>query len=140
MPKVQAKVLSSSVQNKSLVAVLEFNEKAPQRGELVTVKWGSIRSHAQNAIYWAYLNWLIDHGGLKEQGHFSADALHLDLKAHFLAEKIMDKGKFVAIEEGTTTTLGKAEFSEYMEKVDQFMKSFFNVDTEPFWHDSGFER
>lgn len=126
-------MLKQIIKDNRLLAVMEFNEKTPKVGELVTVKWGSTRTHAQNALYWVYLNWLINEGGLKEQGHFSADALHLDLKTHFLSEKIMDKGQFKSIEEPTTTTLGKSEFGEYMDKVDGFVKEFFDIDTTAFW-------
>ena len=133
MPKVQAKVKSLSTQNKKLYATLEFNQKIPKMGELVTVKWGSVRTLSQNSLYWLFLNWLIEQGGLKDQGHFSPDALHLDLKAHFLSEKIFNKGQFKAIEEATTTTLTKSEFGDYMDKVDKFVQDFFRIDTSDFW-------
>ena len=133
MPKVQARVRSHKIENGKLFVTLEFNEKIPKIAETVTVKWGSTRTLAQNALYWVYLNWLINDGGLKNQGHFSADALHLDLKTHFLAEKIMDKGQFKAVEEPSTTTLGKAEFGEYLEKVDHFVQEFFGISTQGFW-------
>lgn len=133
MPKVQARVRTSGPQAGRLVATLEFNERLPKPGEVCLVKWGSTRTKTQNALYWAFLSWLIDHGGLKDQGHFSPEALHIDLKTHFLSEKIFDRGQFKAIEEATTTDLGKTEFGEYIEKIDQFVKEFFNVDTAPFW-------
>src|SRR3990167_2754695 len=135
MPKVQARVRSHKIENGKLFVTLEFNEKIPKIAETVTVKWGSTRTLAQNALYWVYLNWLINDGGLKNQGHFSADALHLDLKTHFLAEKIMDKGQFKAVEEPSTTTLGKAEFGEYLEKVDHFVQEFFGISTQGFWEE-----
>lgn len=133
MPRVKAKVRSHKIENGKLMVWLEFNERIPKIAETVTVKWGSTRTLSQNALYWCYLNWLIEHGGLKEHGHFSPDALHIDLKTHFLSEKIMDKGQFKSVEEPSTTELGKAEFSEYMDKVDEFMKDFFNISTADFW-------
>lgn len=135
MPKVMARVRSHKIDNGKLFVTMEFNERVPKISETVTVKWGATRTKAQNALYWCFLTWLIEHGGLKDQGHFSPDALHLDLKAHFLAEKIMDKGQFKAIEEPTTTDLGKAAFGEYLDKVDHFMREFFNVDTQAFWRE-----
>lgn len=137
MPKIKGRVQDVGLKNGKRVAVIELNEKMPRRGELVTVKWGSTRTLSQNALYWKYLTWLITHGGLRDHGHFDPQALHDNLKAHFLAEKIMEKGQFTAVEDATTTLLGKAEFGEYFDKVNQFMQEFFNVDTAPFWEEYG---
>lgn len=135
MPNVKARVRSLKNEDGKIIATLEVNEKIAKIGTLVSIKWGAIRSLSQNNLYWLYLNWLIEHGGLKDHGHFDPQALHLDLKAHFLAEKIMDKGKFKAIEEATTTTLDKSSFGEYFDKVNEFMISFFGVDVQPFWEE-----
>ena len=134
MPKASAKVIKTKTGDKGeLLAIVQFNRLSPRVGETLSVKWGSVRSLSQNALYFVFLSWLIDEGGLKEQGHFDPEALHLDLKAHFLANKIFDKGKFKAIEESTTTDLTKSEFAEYFEKVNDFVFDFFKIDTAPFW-------
>lgn len=136
MPKASAKVIKTKTGDKGeLLAIVQFNRLSPRVGETLSVKWGSVRSLSQNALYFVFLSWLIDEGGLKEQGHFDPEALHLDLKAHFLANKIFDKGKFKAIEESTTTDLTKSEFAEYFEKVNKFVLDFFKIDTAPFWRD-----
>lgn len=137
MPKVKGRVHQVGMKDGRLMALIECNEKTPRKGETVTLKWGSVRTTSQNALYWKFLTWLIDHGGLKDHGHFDPQALHDNMKAHFLAEKKMEKGQFVAIEEATTTDLGKAEFGEYIEKVNQFMQEFFGIDTAPFWAEYG---
>jgi len=134
MPKCQAKVLLTKVDAQGrFLAQLQFNRKLPAKGDMCIVKWGAFRSLPQNALYWVYLHWIINEAGLKEHGHFCEDALHMDLKKHFISEKIFDKGKFVAIEDGTTTQMDKVEFSEYFTRVDEFMLEFFKIDTKPFW-------
>lgn len=135
MPKVAGRVLSLKDDGGKRIVTVQLNAKVPKIGALVEIKWGARRSLPQNALYWTFLTWLIDHGGMKEQGHFSPEGLHLSLKEHFLSEKIFDKGKFKAIEEATTTDLTKAEFSEYFDKINEFMKDFFEIDTTPFWKD-----
>lgn len=135
MPRVKGRVIKTKCEDGKFQALIQLNAKIPKEGEIVTVKWGSTRTLSQNSFYWVFLNWLIEHGGLKEQGHFDPQALHMDLKAHFLSSKVMSKGQFVAIEEGTTTQLTKVEFGEYMDRVDFFMKEFFEIDTSVFWEE-----
>ena len=134
MPKCQAKVLKSWTDEQGhYLAKVQFNRKLPKSGEMLIVKWGSQRTLSQNSLYWVFLTWLINEAGLKEHGHFDPGALHQDLKAHFIAEKIFDRDKFVAIEEATTTLMDKVEFGEYITKVDEFMQEFFGIRTDEFW-------
>lgn len=134
MPTVKARVLSTNIDEQGwFIAKVRFNRKFPPVGDILTVKWGSTRTLAQNSLYWVYLHWLINHAGLKEQGHFSEQALHDNLKSALLARKVLEKDKFKAVEEATTALLCKSEFSEYFQKVDDFVKDFFEIDTSGFW-------
>lgn len=120
MPKVKAKVLATKItQDGKMLAKIQLNGKLPREGESITVQWGSNRNLSQNALYWAYLTYVINECGLKEQGHFSAEGLHYDLKAHFKEE--------------STAVMNKMEFGEYLDKVDMFLVSFFGLDTSLFW-------
>ena len=134
MPKTDAKILDTKVTpDGRLLAKVEFNIYLPKVGTKITAKWGSVRNLSQNSLYWVYLSWLINEAGLKDQGHFSVEVLHYNLKQHLLAEKVLDKGVFVAVEEATTTMLDKVKFGEYLQAVDDFIREFFKVNTQPFW-------
>ena len=133
MPRVKCKMIKSWVQDRKLLAQVQFNMKCPPNNMLFEAHWGSKRTIPQNNLYWKYLSYLIEDAGLKEQGHFSPQALHLDLKQHFLSKKAMTKGEFKPIEEATTTTLSKSEFSDYLKMVDEFVCEFFEIDTSSFW-------
>ena len=136
MPRVKAKILEHLKDpNGWLVAKVRFNAKMPPVGEYLAVKWGSTRTIPQNNLYWLYLNFLIKDAGLKECGHFSAQALHENLKCELLARKVFTQGKFKAIEEATTTTLDKAEFAEYLTEADRLVSEIFEIDTSPFWEE-----
>lgn len=128
MPKVKGKVLKSGIKDGNLLCLVQFNGSQPKPGEILTVKWGSVRTLPQNSLYWVYLNWLIDHAGLKEHGHFFPESLHDNLKAHLLGN-----GVKLNPEEVTTTDLTKSEFGEYFERVDKFIQEFFEINTAPFW-------
>jgi hypothetical protein len=135
MPKVAGKVLASKIVDGKMLAKLALNGRLPPVGVNISLKWGSQRSKAQNALLWAYYTWVIEDGGLKEWGFFTPEALHASLKAHFLGDKIMTKGEWQVVEEGSTADMNKTEFSEYMEKIDLFLVDFFAVDTSPFWEE-----
>lgn len=135
MPTTEAKVLKVGLKDGKNACLLQLNRLLPKQGMTVKLKWGSNRTLSQNSFYWVYLAWLINEAGLKDNhGYYSPQALHDNLKAYFLSEKIYDRKKFKQIEsESTTTLLTKSEFGEYVEKVREFMTDFFEIDSSPFF-------
>ena len=129
--KTKAKVIGVT-KNRAWIEIISDRFRL-RPGEVIDLHKGSQRTLSQYALYWVYLSWLINDAGLKDQGWYSPKALHENLKAYFLSEKIFDKGQFKAIEEATTTTLNKVEFGDYFDKVDKFVQDFFKIDTHKFW-------
>ena len=54
MPKIKGRVAQVGMKDGKLMALIECNEKAPKKGEIVDIHWGSTRSLAQNALYWRF--------------------------------------------------------------------------------------
>ena len=136
MSKVKAKVVQTTITpDGHMLARLRFNGKLPKVDTYVDVKWGSTRSLSQNSFLWVFLTWLIEDAGLKEQGWYSPQAFHDNMKKYFLSEKIMVKGEFKALNEASTTMMSKMEMGEYIEKVDMFVQDKFHIDTSPFFQE-----
>lgn len=131
MPKVRAKVLAVKIENGKFLAKLEFNERLPKIGDLLVCKWGKYRSTSQNSLYWAFLTFLWQDCSLKDE-YNTVEELHETLKATFLSKRILVKGLEI-IKVGSTTTLDKLAFSEYMERIDKAMTEYHHISTAPFW-------
>jgi hypothetical protein len=91
------------------------------------------RSLNQNRLYWSFLTWCISQegGGLIEQGHFSSDALHSDIKA-WIQSEYPHQFDFKKI--FSSAELNSKEFNDFMELVErELMNNFFGIDTSKFW-------
>ena len=126
MPKLTAKVVKNVEREGKLYTLLRV-DRQPKLGETVKIKWGATRSNSQNALYWLFLQWLLD-AGLKDE-YGTTDELHESLKAAFLSKQ----NSLGLLKIGSTTELGKAEFGEYMEKVNLAMAENCGIDTSSFW-------
>ena len=129
--KAKAKVLAVK-NNMAKIEVISDSFKF-KLGEVIEIRRGSQRTLSQNAFYWAFLNWLINDAGMRDEGWFSPQALHDNMKEYFLATKIYDKGSFKAIDIYSSTSLNKSEFGVYMENVNNFVQEFFKINTAPFF-------
>ena len=134
--QVSGKVIKRKKDEKGKIfALIQLNINAPKEGTLVKVKWGKARSLKQNNLYWEYLTWLIDEGGMQDQGYLTPLDLHEALKGHFLAVRGKDHNGLSFIRIRSTTELDASEFMGYMEKIDTLMTTFFDIDIGPFWRE-----
>jgi len=134
MPKIAGKVLATKIDQGRMLAKIQLNRKLPPVGTSVIVKWGATRSNSQNAFYWAYLTFLWEDCNLKEE-YLTIEELHETLKATFLSEKLIKKQEIEIVKVGSTTTLDKVSFGEYLDKVDKAMVIYYNINTSQFWKD-----
>ena len=131
--RFKAKILATKIDGGRMFAKIECDKKLPPVGTVIDIRYGSKRTVQQNAFLWLYYTWLINTGGLKEHGFFCPESLHYSLKAKFLGDKIMTKGEWKVVEEGSTAVMTRSEFSEYMDKIDMFICDFFEISTDAFF-------
>jgi hypothetical protein len=123
------------VQDDKKAVFIELQEptKLKLGDEVEIKKYRRKRTLSQNRLYWAYLTWCISEegGGLIDQGHFSPDALHQDIKCWVQSKY---PNQFDMEDIFTTTELNTKQFNEYLELVDrELMVKFFGIDTSRFW-------
>jgi hypothetical protein len=123
------------IQDDRLAVFVELEQPASFKvNDVVNIsKKKKIRSLAQNSFYWCFLGWCIHRNGgaLCDQGHWSSDGLHADIKAWFTDKH---KHDFEIDKKFTTTILDKQKFSQYFEIVNkELMIEFFGIDTSGFF-------
>jgi hypothetical protein len=85
--------------------------------------WKRNRSLAQNSLYHLWLNVIYKHTGELE------DDLHKDLAYKFLDSKVEERDGKTVVWVRSTTTLNVKEFTEYLNKIEQWAH-FLTVDDE----------
>ena len=130
--KCSARVLATKTDEKGrLLAKIQLNGKSPKEGTIVSVRWGRVRSGSQNRLYWAWLQWLVSDGGMKDQGYMFAEELHDALKNRLLCSYETRGFKTVKIK--STTDLTKDEFVEYMDSAEKLIEEYCGVSSLVFW-------
>lgn len=94
---------------------------------VVTVKpWKRSRSLAQNRLYRLWLNVIYRHTGTLE------DDLHFNLAYKFLDSEVKEIDGKAFIKVRSTTTLNVQEFTEYLNKIEQWAHFLTVDDDKPF--------
>jgi hypothetical protein len=133
LPKIAGRVLASKLVDGKFLAKIALNGRLLPEGVNISIKWGKSRSLPQNALMWLFLGYLFNDCGLKDE-YATVDELHETLKATFLSKRVFHGGhEFIHV--GSTTTLGKIEFGEYLDKINRAMIDFHGIDTGPFWQE-----
>ena len=131
MPKVAGIVLAVAIIEGKKLMKAELNGSLPKKGERITVKFGRTRSNNQNALMWLYLQFLWEDCNLKEE-YNTVNELHETLRATFLSKRVFhDNKEFIKV--GSTTTLDKLAFGEYLKQIDNAMVEYHHCNTAPFW-------
>jgi hypothetical protein len=130
--KVSGVVLSTAIKDGSFQALIKLNGSMPKPNDLVTVKWGKKRSPKQNALYFLWLQFVIDNGA-KDAGYFDTGELHEALAGRFLSINREAPGGFKTITRKSTTELDKVAFGEYFEKCQKTVREYLKVDDARFW-------
>ncbi len=133
MPKVSGTVLGVAIIEGKMLMKAELNGRLPKKGDLITVRFGKVRSNEQNSLYWLYLTFLLNDADLKSE-YLTIEELHEMLKATFLSKRVFH-GKKEFIHVGSTTTLDKHAFGEYMERIDKAMTEYHHISTAAFWEE-----
>ena len=115
-----------------MLCLLQFNGKMPNVGETVSCKWGKVRSLSANALYWLYLEFLIEDCNLKEQ-YLDAEELHEAMKMRFLSRQVTIGKGFDTFKIQSTTTLDSTSFTEYIDKIDKAVTEYLGCNTHEFW-------
>lgn len=132
MPKVGGRVHKIYDKDGKKGVWIRLSGAMPKLGELVMLKWGRGRSNSQNAFLWVFYDWLMDFGDLRHDFDTSEE-LHETMKAAFLSKRFAAKNGQMLTKIGSTTTLNKDEFAQFVEKVNKAVIEYYGINTAPFF-------
>ena len=135
MPKVSGKAVKSVIKDSKFYCVIQLNGKMPKVGDKVVCKWGKPRTLSQNAFLWVFYDWLLDECNLKDE-YSCAEELHDTMKSAFLSKRHITPNGQAIKKVGSSTELGKIEFGEFMDKINQAVIEWYGIDTSEFWQTS----
>lgn len=135
MPRVSGKCLKTAEKDGKVAAWIQMNGRVPKVGDLVSVKWGKGRSNSQNAFLWLYYDWLLQADESLKTDYTDSEGLHETMKATFLSRKITSKSGKTLLSIGSTTTLNKDEFGQFLDKVKMAMNEYYGIDDSEFWRE-----
>lgn len=114
------------IQNKRLLR--EWASKFKGKNVKIRIeRAGSRRSHPQNNYYWACVVEEIRLGLLQLGHQMNKEETHEFLKGKFNAVQISnDHGEAIEVP-GSTTTMTKTQFGEYIERIAQFAVEYLGI-------------
>ena len=106
----------------------EFCKRFPAKTWILKItRRKAKRSDPQNRYYWGVIVHCV-RVGLLNLGHdLNKDEVHAFLKGKFNAVKVMNNDGFVEEFPGSTATLNKIQFGEYVEKIAQWSAEFLSI-------------
>lgn len=110
----------------------EFCKRFPGKKWLLKIMRRSAkRSHPQNRYYWGVVVHMIRMGLLNLGHDLNKDEVHGFLKQKFNAVQIVNGDGVVEEIPGSTATLNKIQFGEYLEKIFQWAAEYLNITIPP---------
>lgn len=114
------------IQNRELLD--DFSKRFPgKRWLLKIMRRSAKRSNPQNRYYWGVVVHMIRMGLLNLGHDLNKDEVHGFLKQKFNAVQIVNGEGVVEEIPGSTATLNKIQFGEYLEKIFQWASEYLSI-------------
>ncbi len=114
------------IQNRDLLD--EFCMRFPAKKWMLKITRRSAkRSLPQNKFYWGVVVHMIRMGLLNLGHDLNKDEVHAFLKQKFNAVQVVNKDGWAEDIPGSTATLNKIQFGEYLEKIFQWASEYLSI-------------